>query len=483
MQGVLDLDLAWHSDRDSGDTIDKINKASEGLYEYSKDTFQIISTIVGFIGTIVALIYFNPSIALGTFAFMMVGFVVINLFDRRLVPQYTQLNVYENKILAKVFDVLSNVTSIIVLKIKNEAIKSIEHSQLASKPLYYWNVVLNEWKWFTGSIFFELIVIVPIIAYLAVTLKTGAALQIGTISALYLYLSRFNDVFFTFTYLYEKIIRQKAKVKNVMDIETIFPNQIQQAKRCIYKKQLDITHLSFNYQTSEKNGRNDLKDVSISFKKGERIALIGESGSGKTTFLKVLHGLYKTAQANIVIDGKLLNGTFSDYDFGTMLVPQEPELFSSSIRENITFGLEHSDDEVTKFTDLAHFTHVINDLPHGLASVINEKGVNLSGGQKQRLALARALLFAQEKEIILLDESTSSVDSQTEAKIYQDISSFFVGKTIIASVHKLNLLKYFDRIVIFHKGEIIDEGTFDDLLDRNKAFRNSWTEYTQAEKI
>jgi len=483
MQGVLDLDLAWHSDRDSGNTIDKINKASDGLFDYSRNVFQIISILVGLIGTVAALLYFNPFIALGTFLFVLVAFLVINIFDRHLVPQYAALNVFENKVLAKVFDVLSNVTSIIVLKIKNEAVKSIANSQLASRSLHHSNVALNEWKWFTGSMFVELIVVLPIIAYMALTLNSGGILQIGTISALYLYLSRFNNVFFTFTYLYEEIIRQKTRVKNVADIEEIFPVRIKKNKRYKFKDNFKIEHLNFDYQIKEKGEKSDLKDISISLKKGERIALIGESGSGKTTFLKVVHGLYKNAKVNINIDGKLIDGTFYDYDFGTMLVPQEPEMFSSSVRENITFGLEHSDKEIMKFTDLAHFTQVIKDLPQGLDSIINEKGVNLSGGQKQRLALARALLFAQEKDIILLDESTSSVDSATEAKIYQDVSSFFVGKTIIASVHKLNLLKYFDRVVIFDKGKVADEGTFEDLLARNETLKHSWEQYSQIERM
>jgi ATP-binding cassette, subfamily B, bacterial len=483
LQGVLDLDLAWHTNRDSGDTIDKVNKASDGLFRFSREIYQIMNIIVGFSGTVIALMYFNYAIALGVLIFMIFGFFIITRFDKYLVPQYADLNRYDNKILAKVFDVLSNVTSIIVLKIRGVTIKSIEHSQLAPKALYYKNVVLNEWKWFTGSILVELIVVVPLIVYLAINLKSGAVLEIGTISALYLYLSRFSNVFFNFTYLYEEIIRMKTNVLNVADVEAVFPKKKQKIKKQVCRESVEIKHLNFNYQRQDKPVRGGLKDISIAFKKGERIALIGESGSGKTTFLKVLHGLYRNAKMDIILDGVKLKRVFSDYDLGTMLVPQEPELFSSSIRENITFGLEYGDDEILKFTDLAQFTKVIEDLPRGLDSVINEKGVNLSGGQKQRLALARALLFAQEKEIILLDESTSSVDSHTEAKIYQELSAFFVGKTIIASVHKLNLLKYFDRIVIFCRGEIADEGTFEDLLIRNQAFRDSWDEYSRTQKV
>lgn len=480
MKGVLALDLAWHTSRDSGDTIDKVNKAAEALSSYSKNTHQVVALIVNGIGTIAALIYFSGYMAIGALAFVMFGFYVIRQFDKRLVPQYAELNKQENKILAKVFDVLSNVTSIIVLKIKGEAGASIEKSILVPRDLYNKNIALNEWKWFVASIFLELVVLLPLIAYLALSLSAGKVLEVGTISALYMYLSRFRGVFSNFTFHYEEIIRKKTKVMGVENIEGDFPQKEMVLKRRKAKKELRIEHLHFSYQKDDVEKTNDLHDVSVTLNKGEKIALIGESGSGKTTFLKVLHGLYPAAEAGLVVDGTKLKGRLSDYDFGTMLVPQEPELFSSSIRENITFGLDHSDEEVFAFTDMAHFTKVLHDLPKGLESVVNEKGVNLSGGQKQRLALSRALLFAQQKEIILLDESTSSVDPQTEVKIYRNIFSFFKGKTIVATIHKLHLLKYFDRVIIFNKGVVEDAGSFDELLSRNAAFRRAWEEYNES---
>jgi ATP-binding cassette subfamily B protein len=229
--------------------------------------------------------------------------------------------------------------------------------------------------------------------------------------------------------------------------------------------------LNFKYLDSEEQNKH-LDGVDFKVNQGEKIACIGKSGSGKTTFLKVVHGLYENATSIISFDEKeSFQTNFSNLDLKTMLVPQEPELFSSSIRENITFGLDYSDIEIMKVLDLAEFSEVLNSLPRGLGSVVNEKGVNLSGGQKQRLALARALLFSADKEIILLDESTSSVDPKSEVKIYQNIFKQFPEKTFIASIHKMNLLKYFDRIVIFENGKIVDEGTFDSLCQSNNDFK------------
>jgi ABC-type bacteriocin/lantibiotic exporter with double-glycine peptidase domain len=285
--------------------------------------------------------------------------------------------------------------------------------------------------------------------------------------------------------MYESIMYGKAGVENAKEIEqAIETNTAKGKKRVIDEwKTLDIRGLNFSYENTTQDDSRHLDDINLTITRGERIACIGESGSGKTTFLKILHGLYDSAHANVTFDqGKEISTNFTDIKLETMLVPQEPEVFSSTIKENITLGLEYSNEEISKVTNLAQFTDVIKQLPNGLQSVINEKGVNLSGGQKQRLALARAVLFAQEKDVILLDESTSSVDPENESLIYQNILKEFAGKTILASIHKMNLLKHFDKIVIFADGKVIDIGTFNELLKRNKRFKKNWEKFVERTK-
>jgi ATP-binding cassette subfamily B protein len=156
---------------------------------------------------------------------------------------------------------------------------------------------------------------------------------------------------------------------------------------------------------------------------------------------------------------------------------QEPTIFLSRKFWEFSRGTDHTEDEILQAACIANFEKVVTELPRGLDSIINEKGVNLSGGQKQRLALSRALLFSKEKEIILLDESTSSVDSENETEIYTNIWKAFEGKTVIASIHKMNLLKLFDRIYIFEKGMIADQGSFEELLASNSSFKESWDQF------
>lgn len=481
LKGILNLGLSWHNDRDSGDTVDKVNKARHGLYRFAGHTYNIYRAVISAIGTTIVIMFFNAGIALGVFLFIVLSIVILFQFDKRLIPQYKELNKHDNDISAKIFDSLSNITSVVILRIKENVHKGIQKATRSPWNIYHKNNVLNEWKWFTASAFFNITLVLPIIVYLIYLVNIGETIEIGSISALYLYLSQLGGVFFTFGYIFEDIMRQKADVENVQVIEDSFIKKEISLSEINKWKDVKINNLNFSYHSEkEKEKVYHLDNVSFEFKRGEKVALVGRSGSGKTTFLKILHGLYDNVQAEICVDGKCLPKVFSEVDFGTMLVPQDPELFSASIKENITFGLDYSNKEIYKYTDLAAFTDVVKDLPKGLKSKINEKGVNLSGGQKQRLALARALLFAESKNMILLDESTSSVDPKTEVSIYKGIFEYFKDKTVIASIHKLNLLKYFDRIVIFENGEIKNQGSFDYLLENDEDFSKMWQDYIKS---
>lgn len=483
LAGVVGTDLSWHGARDSGDTIDKVNKAIDGLYRFADHIFLVVRIIVSVAGTSLVLYFFNPYISLFVVPFVFLSFFILFQFDRRLIKQYRELNIFNNRISAKIFDALSNITSIIILDVREPVLKNIHQVSLQPKNLNDKNVVLNEWKWFAGSIFFDLLLVLPLGFYIVFIYKNNLPVQIGTISALYLYLRQLSDVFFTFGGLYEDIIVQKTSVENAAVLEENFSTQNLERKTVPSWKALSITHLFFSYDEGEKTYQH-LDGISLRIQRGERIACIGESGSGKTTFLKVLHGLYPTANATVTFDdGEGRTANFSDTNLHTMLVPQEPELFSSTIEENITLGVDYAKEEIEKAVELAEFGGVVRELPKGMLSVINEKGVNLSGGQKQRLALARALLFSSGKEILLLDESTSSVDPKNEARIYENIFGAFKDTTIIASIHKMNLLRYFDRIVIFDKGTITDEGTFEELLQRNVVFRENWETFVAASSI
>ena len=474
---ALDLGLTWHGKHDSGDTIDKVNKASEGILGFGQNVFQVIQVVVRLVGTAAALWWFSPTIGALAFGLVLLSFGVILLFDKRLVPQHQGLNLYSNQASAKFFDVLSNVTTAKILHIEQPLLGNVIGRYNAAFPLFRANASLHEKKWFAGAVCFQVVATVPLAFYICMGVRRHEVIDAGALSALYMYLTNLTSIYSSFSSFYQEIAIFKQRVLNAAPIEQAHASHEGVGRRRVGPWQrLSIQDVAFSYDGTD--AKSNLLGVSLNLYRGERVALIGESGAGKSTFLKVLHGMYSHAVGRVQTDQDTAVATcFADLDLKTMLVPQEPEIFSATIRENMTLGLDCDEADLLHAARLATFDKVLAKLPGGLDTVASEKGVNFSGGQKQRLALTRVLLFAADKDLVLLDESTSSVDPHNEIEIYENIWKAFPDKTVVACIHKLNLLRMFDRIIIFAGGQVVDDGTFEGLLASNPSFCAAWKKF------
>lgn len=481
MSGTLDLPLSWHVDHHSGDTIDKIEKGTRGIYEFTEHGFQVVEAFVRFVGSLIAIAIFNVhSIAVVVFLFGG-ALWALSRFDRVLVRQYGALNRAENVIAAKVFDALSNVTTIVILRVQALFQRDLRRAIARPFALFLRNARLNEWKWFSASFGAGILQFLVLGSYAYFVLRNDTVLLVGSFFALYTYTNRINDVFFTFAYLYGDIVRWRSAVQNAEDISRAFPKPTVAPSKALPRdwQELEVHNLSFSYH--ETRGADlHLDRIGFRLRRGEKVAVIGESGSGKTTLLKLMRSLYEPRSGEVRLDGVVLPGGFADIGDDIALIPQDPELFTTTIRENITMGLDHSESEIARFIDLARLAAVVERLPRKLNSSIVEKGVNLSGGERQRLALARGLMAAEGKSILLLDESTSSVDAHNELLIYENIFSEYREQIIIASIHRLHLLRLFDTIYLFHDGAIEARGSFEELLRHSERFAAQWEKYTRS---
>lgn len=482
LSGTMALPMEWHVDHHSGDTIDRIEKGCNAVYQFTEHGFQVVEAIVRFAGSLIALALFDLSAIWVVCLVVFVALRIILTFDKRLVPQYRELNRAENKIAAKVYDALSNISTVIILRVEH----LIEHDLVKAirKPLtlYMHNSRLNEWKWFSASMSAGLLQFLVLGMYTLLAFRHGEVLLAGTLFALFSYTNRINDVFFTFAYLYNDIVRERTAVMNAEEIAESFPTQIDQESKTPHQWEVcRVNHLNFTY-AAETRAKQQLSDIELSWRRGEKIAVIGESGSGKTTFLKIVRGLHTPQSGVVELDGRPLKNGFISMSEDIALIPQDPEIFATTIRDNITMGVDHSDEEVLQYAERARFASVIGRLPRGLDSSIVEKGVNLSGGEKQRLALARGLLASEEKSILLLDESTSSVDATNELAIYEQIFETYRDKTVIASIHRLHLLQMFDKIYMFEHGVIVAQGSFTELLESSERFAKQWEQYSKTHK-
>jgi ATP-binding cassette, subfamily B, bacterial len=306
----------------------------------------------------------------------------------------------------------------------------------------------------------------------------GQTFQIGGLIILIGYVTQFTSVFNDIASQYTQIVKFHTDVQNVQEIEKAFAESRRVTEEVSLPaawQHIDIHHL--NFLRADKTGTQKptgLFDLSMRIRKGQRIALIGESGSGKSTLLSLLRGLHKPIPgATISVNDSMPVG-IDNINASVTLFPQEPEIFENTVLYNITLGLPFTREEVLQVCEDAQFSDVLNKLPQGLDTYIQEKGVNLSGGQKQRLALARGILAARNSDIILMDEPTSSVDPRTEKLIYASLFETFEGKAVISSLHRLHLLTHFDHIYILRNGQVVDEGTFEHLNRFSLVFQEMW---------
>lgn len=478
LQGVMALPVEWHTDHHSGDTIDKIEKGTAALYSFSEDTFFIIQSLISLVGSYVALIYFNVSSLYIVLGMIVCTIFVIMKFDTILVGQYAKLFAAENTIAAKIYDALSNITTVIILRIERLVLRSIVKKIQEPLALYKKNIRLNEAKWFLASFFSTLMTFLVLGSYLYTHIVAGTVIAVGTFYALHGYVQRVNEIFFRFADMYNNIVQRRTAVANAEQISQEFTGKstTKEVSMGSSWNELFIKSLTFSYHA--KDGADvHLDQVSLHIKRGEKIALVGASGSGKTTLLKIIRGLYEPRHLEVLLDGVKLKHGFGSISHAIALIPQEPEIFATTIKENITVGVDHTMRDIRAFTDMARFTDVAERLPKKFESSVVEKGVNLSGGEKQRLALARGLMASEDKAIVLLDEPTSSVDFRNEMQIYENIFQKFQDKAILSSIHRLHLLPLFDMIYVFANGKVIASGTFQELLARSAPFQEIWTTY------
>ena len=239
------------------------------------------------------------------------------------------------------------------------------------------------------------------------------------------------------------------------------------------RRLIQLKDVSFSYRHSDKPV---LDSVNISIPTGSRFALVGRTGSGKTTLAHLLLGLLQPTSGQLMLDGIPVSAQdLPAWQANCALVPQDIRLFDGSIRDNVAFGLDRDsidDEDIWNALSTAQFDDVVAQMPYGLYTMIGENGVKLSGGQRQRLALARA--FFRGAKVLVLDEATSALDNRTEHDVLQALD--LVGRrcTTIVIAHRLSTVKKCDRIVEIEAGRVRAQGDFDSLCEKSETFRNMY---------
>lgn len=239
------------------------------------------------------------------------------------------------------------------------------------------------------------------------------------------------------------------------------------------RENIEFRHLNFSYL----NGRDVLRDLSFTMKRGEMTAVVGPTGAGKSTLIHLLMRYYECPEDSLFVDGiDIRTYKLDSYLQHVALVSQETLLLHMSLRDNITYGFRRdvNEDELIRVINQSRLSEFVSRLPQGLDTLIGDRGVRLSGGEKQRVSIARALL--KQSEILILDEATSSLDSQTEKLIQEAIDEAVTGRTSIVIAHRLSTIRNADNIVVLEEGRKVEEGSMDELLEKKGLFHTLWQE-------
>jgi ATP-binding cassette subfamily B protein len=268
--------------------------------------------------------------------------------------------------------------------------------------------------------------------------------------------------------------RAVGDATDMVDVLAVMPQVVDPAAP--QKSRLNSGRIGFNDVTFTHVGADDaiFDGLNVAIADGEKVGLVGHSGSGKTTFTRLLLRFSDIDGGSITINGQdIAKVSQADLHRAITYVPQEPLLFHRSIRENIAYGdPDATEADIIRAAKNAHATEFIDLLPDGYETLVGERGVKLSGGQRQRVAIARAML--KDAPVLLLDEATSALDSESEALIQDALWKLMEGRTAIVIAHRLSTIQHMDRIIVMDNGKIVEQGSHKELLKAKGDYAKLW---------
>ena len=456
--------LAWRDGRHSGELQHRVVQSSRALSDFAQNQFGYLQSAFNFVGPLVALALLSRTS--GVIA--VVGYVVIAIiilrFDRVLMQLARAENDAERRYAAALLDFVGNAGTVIGLRLQAASRKLLGHRMDAVMVPLRRTVTVNEGKWFAVDILGMGLTWILVVVYVLQSREPGQAVMLGTVFMIYQYAQQAATVVGAMASNFQSFARMHTDYGSAQPIweapgdfdATVAPVSVDAPWET-----LALRHASWQYADDARGG---LKGVDLVLRRGSRVALIGPSGGGKSTLLRTLAGLYLPQHGELLRDGKAAD--WSELRTLATLIPQEAEVFEASVEENLTFGEPADAKALHAAVHAGVFDDVLQHLPNGLASTLNERGSNLSGGQRQRLALSRGALAAAGSSLLLLDEPTSALDPLAEARVFDRMYEAFPTACIVASVHRPSLLARFDTIVVMEGGRVVDAGPRDEVLAR-----------------
>ena len=469
----------YYDNTTHGETLSRITNDIDTINQtLSQSLTQIITSVVSIVGVLIMMFSIDWRMTLIALAILPLSMVLVSFIVKKSQKYFKQQQEYLGHINGHVEEMFSGH---MVMKAFNGEQKSIETFEKSNKTLFS-----SAWKsQFLSGLMMPLMRFVGNLGYVAVVIMGGwlvikRIITIGDVQAFIQYVNNFTQP-----------ITQIANISNVLQrtaaaAERVFEfldedQEIAEAKNPVVLDAVEgiveFKNVHFGYNPEEPV----IKDFSAKVSSGQKIAIVGPTGAGKTTMVKLLMRFYDVQSGSITVDGRNIQEfTRSDLRKNFGMVLQDTWLYNGTIRDNIRYGnLDASEEDIVRAAEAAHADHFIRTLPEGYDMVLNEETSNISQGQRQLLTIARAILA--NPKLLILDEATSSVDTRTEILIQKAMDNLMSDRTSFVIAHRLSTIKNADLILVMNEGDIIEQGSHEELLEKDGFYAELYnSQFEQA---
>ena len=459
------LPMSYFDKRTNGEVLSVITNDIDTLgMNLNQSITQIITSICTIIGILIMMLSISWQMTLISLVILPIAAMLVKKIVEKSQKYFKRQQDYLGHVNGQVEEVYGGLNIVKVFNAEDKVIKEFEE---ANNQLYH-----SGWKsQFLSGLMFPVMNFISNIGYVAVAVTGGYLAIKGTITVGNI------QSFIQYNKQFTQPINQIAQISSMLQsmiaaAERIFefleePEEVVTAKSNIttdkLKGNVKFEHVKFGYDSS----RTIINDFNAEVKEGQKIAIVGPTGAGKTTMVKLLMRFYDVTDGEISVDGH----NIKDFDRGDLrkmfgMVLQDTWLFGGTVKENIKYSKEEATEtEVIEAAKAAHIHHFIKTLPKGYNSLINEESTNISAGQKQLLTIARVILA--DPKILILDEATSSIDTRTEIQIQAAMDNLMKGRTSFIIAHRLSTIKNADLILVMNHGDIVEQGKHEELLAKN----------------
>jgi ABC-type multidrug transport system fused ATPase/permease subunit len=461
---LLDSSLSWHQQENTGNKAQRLLTGAEAVREWTGDiVIDFLNTIAIFVGSLIAGILLHPAFILFFVYYVGMLIAIERYFDIRIDRLSDQINQSLEHATGGFVESASNILSVKALGATTSMASNLAHREQLARGLSYRRLRLANTKWMCYQLHNAVSWGIYLLA-VALMVADGKLLP-GFFITYVTYFDKLREATVDFTDRFQFLIERKSNLARMIPIfwsdnrlrtgNQPFPNHWQAIR---------IQDAVFHYDDTPAVG-----PLSLDVKRGDIIGIAGASGSGKSTLVKLLLGLYHLDRGTLQFGGTPVEAIrHEDLVSHIAVVLQETELFNFSLRDNITMMRDVQPTLLQRACEIACLHDVIAGLPDGLDTPIGERGYALSGGERQRVGIARAV--CRDAPILLLDEATSALDAETERTVLERLmTGHRLDQTLIVIAHRISALKHADRVVVFDRGVVVEDGTFAELADDRES--------------